>query len=200
MKKLLSRLALTALTVFITTLIVSVAHKSAAQADANPPPRLHVRGVFVGDGAAITNANAASLFASGTGPIPTGLLTAGTTNGISGAGGHLLQTVGGQRWNTYDAGSMTNVYGYSYSNSTSAGTALSVSNCWAGKVLLSSGQKIYRITNALVGTTSAVLATVNTDGAASSLSNCVPTTGLITINLSANAGANTAISWWLIQQ
>jgi len=191
------KMLLPLLAVIATISLLTLPKKAVAQADANPPGKMHMQGL---NGFGVTNLTASNAFNTATGPLPTGILTAGTTNGQSGMGGHLLQVVGGQRWNTFDAGSLTNVYGYYYSNSTAAGTALSVSNCWAGKVLLSSGQKTYRITNALVGTTSAVLATINTDGVGSSMSNCTPTSGLITINLSANVGANTAISWWLIQQ
>jgi hypothetical protein len=62
-------------------------------------------GYFYGDGHGLTNGYASNFFNLNSGPLPTGLLTGGTTNG----GGHLLVVNNGKRYNTFDASALTNL-------------------------------------------------------------------------------------------
>ena len=77
-------------------------------------------GQFQGNGAGLTNYAAINL-APGSGPIPSGVLTAGTTNGA----GHLLVVNGnGNQYITYDGGAVTNLNGTNIQSGTINSNAL----------------------------------------------------------------------------
>lgn len=90
------------------------------------------------------------------------------------------------------------MYGMSYSNYTSAATARTM-NTWGGKVLLSSGQTTYTVTDNLVSTATSIQATLNAVDATATLVRAVPGSGSFTLVVNAAATANLPITWWIVR-
>jgi hypothetical protein len=127
-------------------------------------------------------------------------MTSGTVNS-SGAGQSIVfltsaTTVSSltERLRITDAGSLNLERTVTAGGTTGAQTI----NKMSGSVNFAAGASSLVVTNSLVASTSFVFCTVQTNDATAVIKNVVPASGSFTINLSANATAETAVAFWVV--
>ena len=126
-------------------------------------------------------------------PGSSGAVAVQITNG-SGGQFRVRDSRNGTLWAWSGSGALT-----VYSTTTAAGTTgARTINRPAGTVNFAAGAGSLVVTNSLVTTASYVFCTVRTADSTALIKNVVPAAGSFTINLNANATAETSVAFWVI--